>query len=109
MSIDALLFAPSKRDALVEVARVVRSGGHIVMTTWDYHSQPVGRPSQVADHRPLLVDAGFDVVAYDDTPLWRERQERLDALLLDAVDEVARDRRENHPRGTGGGAGEQRR
>ena len=89
MSIDALLFAPSKRDALVEVARAVRSGGHIVMTTWDYHSQPVGRPSQVADHRPLLVDAGFDVVAYDDTPLWRERQERLDALLLDAVDELA--------------------
>ena len=59
------------------------------MTTWDYLSQPVGRPPQVADHRPLLVDAGFDVVAYDDTPLWRERQERLDALLLDAVDELA--------------------
>ena len=89
MSIDALLFAPSKRDALSEVARAVRPGGHIVMTTWDYHSQPVGRPPQVADHRPLLVEAGFDVVAYDDTPLWRDRQERLDALLLDAVDELA--------------------
>ncbi len=89
MSIDALLFAPSKRDALAEVARVVRPGGHIVMTTWDYHSQPVGRPPQVDDHRPLLVEAGFDVVAYDDTPLWRERQDRIDALLLDAVDELA--------------------
>ena len=59
------------------------------MTTWDYHSQPVGRPPQVADHRPLLVEAGFDVVAYDDTPMWRDRQERLDALLLDAVEELA--------------------
>ena len=89
MSIDALLFALSKRNALAEVARVVRHGGHIVMTTWDYHSQPAGRPPQVADHRPLLVEAGFDVVAYDDTPLWRERQEQIDALLLDAVDELA--------------------
>jgi len=60
-----------------------------VMTTWDYHSQPVGRPPQVDDHRPLLTEAGFDVVAYDETPSWRERQERLDALLLDAVDELA--------------------
>jgi hypothetical protein len=89
MSIDALLFAPSKHDAVLEVARVVRSGGHIAMTTWDYHSQPVGRPPQVDDHRPLLAEAGFVVVAYDDTPLWRERQARLDALLLDAVDELA--------------------
>ena len=89
MSIDALLFAPSKRDALAEVARAVRPGGHIVMTTWDYHSQPVGRPPQVADHRPLLLEAGFEVVAYDDTPSWRERQDRIDALLLDAVDELA--------------------
>lgn len=89
MSIDALLFAPNKRDALAEVARAVRPGGRIVMTTWDYHSQPVGRPPQIDDHRPLLAEAGFDVVAYDDTPLWRERHERLDALLLDAVDELA--------------------
>ena len=89
MSIDALLFAPSKRDALVEVARAVRPGGRIAMTTWDYHSQPIGRPPQVDDHRPLLAEAGFDVVAYDDTPSWRERHERLDALLLDAVEELA--------------------
>jgi SAM-dependent methyltransferase len=89
MSIDALLFAPSKHDALVEVARAVRPGGRLAMTTWDYHSQPVGRPAQVDDHRPLLVAAGFDILTYDETPSWRERQDRVDALLLDAVDELA--------------------
>ena len=59
MSIDALLFAPDKQAALVEFGRVLRHGGRLVFTSWDYHSQPVGRPPQVADHRPLLVAAGF--------------------------------------------------
>lgn len=89
MSIDALLFAPNKRDALVEIARAVRPRGHVVMTTWDYHSQPIGRPPQVDDHRPLLTETGFEVIAYDETPSWRERQERIDALLLDSIEELA--------------------
>jgi SAM-dependent methyltransferase len=89
MSIDALLFAPDKAAAAVELARVLRPGGRLVVTTWDYHSQPAGRPAQVADHRPLLVDAGFDVLAYDDTPDWEQRQRAIDRLLLESVEELA--------------------
>jgi ubiquinone/menaquinone biosynthesis C-methylase UbiE len=89
MSIDALLFAPDKAAAAVELARVLRPGGRLVVTTWDYHSQPAGRPAQVADHRPLLVDAGFDVLAYDDTPDWEQRQRAIDRLLVESVEELA--------------------
>ena len=89
MSIDSLPFAPDKEAALVEMGRVLRKGGRLVFTSWDYHSQPAGRPPQVDDHRPLLAAAGFRVEAYDETDDWLERQSRIDAGLLAAADELA--------------------
>jgi len=89
MSVDALLFALDKRAAAVEMARVLRPHGRLVLTSWDYHSQPVGRPPQVEDHRPLLRAAGFDVKAYDETDDWLGRQSRTAAGLLAAAEELA--------------------
>jgi ubiquinone/menaquinone biosynthesis C-methylase UbiE len=89
MSVDALLFTPDKAAALVELRRVLVRGGRLVVTTWDYHTQPVGRPPQVPDHRPLLDRADFRVLAYDDTPGWAETINRLDAGLLQRVDDLA--------------------
>ena len=98
MSVDALLFTPDKAAALVELRRILRPGGRLVLTTWDYHTQPVGRPPQVPDHRPLLDRAGFRVLAYDDTPGWSETINRLDAGLL-----AARGRARRRVRRVGGG------
>ena len=89
MSIDALLFAPDKRAAATEMARVLRPGGRLVATTWDYHAQPVGRPPQVSDHRPLLADVGLDVEVYDETADWSQRQRAISERLLASVDELA--------------------
>ena len=87
MSVDALLFAPDKAAALGELARVLRPGGRLVVTTWDYHTQPRGRPPQIADHRPLLDDAGFETLAYEETRQWRQTTFDLERLLMEAVDE----------------------
>jgi len=89
MSIDALLFAPDKARAVRELARVLRVGGRVVLTTWDYRTQPENRPPQVDDHRPLLQEAGFVVLRYEETDRWRERQRGIDLMLLDLVDELA--------------------
>jgi len=89
MSVDALLFAPDKSAALEEFARVLRPGGRLVATTWDYSSQPAGRPPQLADHRPLLAEHGFAVLLYEETTAWEANHRRLDALMLESVDELA--------------------
>jgi SAM-dependent methyltransferase len=89
MSIDALVFAPSKPAAAVELARILTPGGRLVLTSWDYHSQPAGRPAQVSDHRPLLERAGFDVLGYHETHAWRDRQQRTGQALLAAAAELA--------------------
>jgi SAM-dependent methyltransferase len=91
MSVDALLFTPDKAAAIRELARVLKPGARLVMTTWDYHSQPQGRPPQVADHRPLLLAAGFEVLVYEETVDWQKRQFGTVDGMLAAIDEVAAD------------------
>jgi hypothetical protein len=61
----------------------------MVMTTWDYHTQPANRPPQVEDHRPLLEAAGFVVERYDDTEEWERRQRQTVDAMLDQVDALA--------------------
>jgi SAM-dependent methyltransferase len=89
MSVDALLFAPDKLAAIRELARILVHRGRLVVTTWDYWRQPVGRPPQVPDHRPILQEAGFEVLSYDETSTWLQRQTRIDELMLLAIDELA--------------------
>lgn len=89
MSVDSLLFTPDKAAAARELARVVRPGGRLVLTTWDYTEQPVGRPPQVDDHRPLLSAAGFDVLRYEETEDWEHRERESCRLLLESADELA--------------------
>jgi len=89
MSVDALLFAPDKEAALAEFSRVLRPGGRLVATTWDYKAQPRGRPAQLADHRPLLSEHGFSVLTYEETTDWEGTHRRVDALLLDSVEDLA--------------------
>jgi ubiquinone/menaquinone biosynthesis C-methylase UbiE len=92
MSVDALLFAPDKAAAIAELHRVLRPRGRLVFTTWDYHSQPEGRPPQLDDHRPLLEATGFEVLAYDETEDWRGRLDRANAGLFASVAELAGER-----------------
>lgn len=89
LSIDALIFAPDKAAAAREFARVLRPGGRLCLTTWDYHRQPAGRPPQVDDHRPVLAAAGFTVLRYAETDQWRFRATAVCDRLIEASAEIA--------------------
>jgi len=89
MSVDALLFTADKAAALREFRRIIRDGGRLVFTSWDYHRQPRGRPPQLADHRPLLTMCGFEVLAYEETHDWRRRISDTTTGLLEHVEELA--------------------
>jgi ubiquinone/menaquinone biosynthesis C-methylase UbiE len=78
MSLDVLLFVPDKAAAAREVARILRPGGRFGFTTWEQpgYSERLGAP-QLADHRPLLAAAGFDVEIYEEPPNWQRQQRAL--------------------------------
>jgi SAM-dependent methyltransferase len=82
MSLDVLVFVPDKAAAVHEVARILRPGGRFGFTTWEQsgYSTRLGAP-QLADHRPLLATAGFDMEIYEE-PLDWQRQQRV---LLEGI------------------------
>lgn len=89
MSVDALTFAGDKTAALHELARILVPGGRLLITSWDYRATPAGRPPQVDDHRPLLVAAGFEVLAYEETERWRELWTGTNLALISAERDLA--------------------
>ena len=76
MSVDALQYVPDKSKALVEVARVLRPGGHFAFVAFELDPERVQGwrlwDDAVPDYRPRLESAGFEVVRYDQIPNWAE-------------------------------------
>ena len=76
MTVDALQYAPDKRAALVEVARIVRTGGRFAFVAFELDADKVEGmgvwEDPVGDYRPLLDEVGFDVLSYEPIPGWRE-------------------------------------
>jgi hypothetical protein len=78
MSIDAFQYAPAKRAALAELARIMRPGARAAIVCVEVDPATVaGLPvlgvDPVADYRPLMAAAGLTVEAYEETPGWQER------------------------------------
>ncbi len=87
MSEDALQYAPDKRAAIVEAARILRPGGRLVFTAFELDPQratglPVLGADPVDDYCPLLTEAGFSVDVYEEVPGWPEPMTTTYSALL---------------------------
>ena len=77
MSEDAIQYAPDKRAFAVEAARILRQGGRFVFTVFEVDPEraaglPAFGADPVADYRPLLTEAGFDIDIYEEVFGWPE-------------------------------------
>ena len=94
MSEDALQYAPDKRSAFVEAARIMRPGGRLVFTAFELDAArvaglPVIGADPVDDYGPLLEAAGFAVDVYEEVPGWPEPMTQAYQAVLAARDALA--------------------
>lgn len=93
MTIEALQYAPDKKAALAEFARILKPGGRLAVVCFEVDPDKVaGLPvlglDPVPDYEPILIQAGFTVEAYEETPGWAERVYRTFSAIVDAADRL---------------------
>ena len=97
MSVDALQYAPDKRAAMREFARVVRPGGRLAFFAFELDPErsrdlPIIGEDPVDDYRPLLKEASFRVLTYEQTPHWLIQHVRNGhSLLIEAQQALRRE------------------
>ena len=91
MSVEAFQYAPDKRRALAELHRVLRPGGRLGLICFEVDPAkasglPVLGVDPVADYQPLLLQAGFTIDTYAETPGWEARVYAAFGAIVDASD-----------------------
>jgi SAM-dependent methyltransferase len=93
MSIEAFQYAPDKRAALAEFARILRPGRRVGFICFEVdpdlaHGVPVLGVDPIPDYRPLLEATGLTVETYEETPGWEPRVYDAFGALIDHADEL---------------------
>jgi ubiquinone/menaquinone biosynthesis C-methylase UbiE len=83
MSIAVIWMIPEPARLLAEVARILKRGARFAFTDWDRDLSPPGAPPPILDHRPLLDDAGFEVLAYEVIPDAEAKRRRVYELYIE--------------------------
>lgn len=91
MTIEAFQYAPDKRAAARELARILEPGGRLAIVCFEVDPAhvdgvPVLGVDPVADYTPVLVDAGLRIDVYEETPGWEARVYGAFGAIVDAAD-----------------------
>src|SRR4051812_4278272 len=95
-TIEAFQYAPDKRAALAEFARVLRPGGRAAIVCFEVdrakaEGLPVIGVDPIPDYTPLISNSCLTLVAYEETPGWEERVYATFGALVDAADAITAD------------------
>ena len=93
MTVEAFQYAPDKRAALSELFRVLRPGCRLAVVCFEVDPAlakdlPILGDDPVPGYRPLLVEAGYDVEVYEETPGWQDRVYGVFQAVADASDRL---------------------
>jgi SAM-dependent methyltransferase len=80
--IDALIFMNAER-ATTEIARLLRSGGYAVATSWEALSADAPLPGMVDDYVSIFDSAGLTVRTHEVLTGWNERQSIFYRALIE--------------------------
>jgi len=94
MSVEAFQYAPDKRAAAHEFARVLRPGGRLAFICFEVDpAKAAGLPvlgvDPIANYAPVLEAAGFTLDVYEETPGWEERVYTAFSAIVDAGETLA--------------------
>jgi ubiquinone/menaquinone biosynthesis C-methylase UbiE len=89
MSEDALQYAPDKRAAFAEAARILRPDGRLVFTAYELDpARAAGLPAwsvdPVDDYRAVVTGAGFSIDVYEEVSGWPEPMTTTYSALIAA-------------------------
>jgi len=91
VSFDAIMYAPDKRAAFAEAARILRPSSRFAFTAFEHDPEavagmPVVGADPAEDFRPWLEAAGLTTLVYEETPGWKKRLYGAYQAVADAQD-----------------------
>jgi len=88
ISIDTLTYLQEKVKALCETARILRPGASFVFTAWE-------TPTSMNDYRPILQEAGFEIITYKEILNWEQRQREVYKKIIESQSILIKDMGKN--------------
>ncbi len=84
ISIDTLTYIQDKVKSINEILRILRSDASFVFTAWE-------TPTTIVDYRPILQEAGFEIIIYREILNWEHRQRKIYEKYIQSKDILIED------------------